>query len=197
MRLAQVYPKEERALRILAEPLRCPGDHLVCRPLGNGRIFAGLNWPEACIINIKAAIEAGSETVSGIQQDGTYKGGGAVTARVKQVRKIRKFGSKRSPQFARVMGLRVGAREDGGVRDHGERGLRIRTFEYDALLGERIQMRRQSTTRVKKSHPVSSRGTQRHQNNVGLVRLPKSAPERMAGIKIVSKNHKKSRRNIQ
>ena len=196
VRLAQVHPKKKRALRILAEPLGRACDHLVRGSLEQRAIFAGLNWPEACIINIEAAIEAGHETVSGVQQDGTHKGSGAVTARVKQVRKIREFRRKRSTQFAGVMGLRVGTRENGSVRHHGERGLRIRAFEDDALFGECIKMRRQPAMGVEKTHPVNSGGTKRHQNNVGLVRC-RSGPWENGDTKILTKSREKWRHNIE
>src|SRR5271154_6493991 len=117
-----MHPKEERTLRILTQPLRRPRDDLIRGALNQRAIFV-LNRLEAGIINIEAAIETGGETVSGIQLDGAHKGRRAVTASVKQIRKIGKFSRQRSAQLAGAMSLRVGACEDGSLRNHGERGL--------------------------------------------------------------------------
>src|SRR5580698_9037577 len=135
-------------LRILAQPIGRARDDLVCRALAEWAILLRLNWPEAGIINIEAAIEAGGKTVSGVQQDGAHKGGGAIATGVKQVWDIRKISREQGAEFACMVRLRVGTRENGGVRSDGKRSLRICVFEYNALFGKDVKMGRHSMVRV-------------------------------------------------
>ena len=54
--------------------------------------------------------------------------------------------------------LRIGAGEDRGMRDRGQRRLREGLLEDHALLGDDVQVGRQAAGGAKETHAVCARG---------------------------------------
>ena len=66
--------------------------------------------------------------------------------------------------------LRIGSRQQDGVRWSGQRNLRVRSREDHALACQRIEIRCQAALRSKKTHAIGPGRVERDQDDVGRFR---------------------------
>ncbi len=137
-----MYPEEEWPLRVARQPVRGASHDLRCGPINGSETFCPRSRRlKSGVVQRKATVEAGRQSILRIQCDGTDKGGRVISARPEQ---IWKEGQSRRQLRAKLAGpvrLRISAGEDGRVRDHGQRRLRISLLENHALAGQAIEVR--------------------------------------------------------
>src|SRR5450432_2186031 len=118
--------------------------------------FTALRLMECCVKNIEAPVVFLKGSVRWIKQNRTYEGSGAVSARVKQVRKIRKRCWQRDGKFAGTMNLRIHAGENRGLRLDRQRGLRVSLRKNNSLAGDGVEVRSDSAVSTQESHAAGA-----------------------------------------
>ena len=166
LRVGQMDPEKNGHLSGFAEPGDGTGDDLIGAAPDHGGC-SGLRGMEAGVVEAEPAIEAGGEAVAGVEGDGCDEGGGAVSLGVEQVRQVGKRWGESGTELGDLMGLRIGAGQQRGVRNHGQRGLGIGALEGQRLFGEGIEGGRFRVS-AEKAHAIGAGGIEGDEDDVGF-----------------------------
>src|SRR5260370_12276290 len=156
-----MQPNKKRPLLVAAKPAQGAVGTILRAPLhALVAVFARLTLVKIGVIRVEAALEARSGRRR-IENIGSKECRRVIAVLVQEVRQVRKILAERRAQVLKMTKLRIGPRQQSGMRRRGQRNLRIRSGKHDTLLGQRIKVRRQATLGPEKSHAVGSGGIER------------------------------------
>ena len=169
VRVVEVHPDEHRPGGAAVEPGERTGDDLAAAPLlRRVRVGAVLARPEARVVDVEAAVEAGSDRPLRVEDHRAHERGRAVAGELQQRREVGDRRRQREAEVLHPVERRVRAGEDRGVRDGRHRRLRVRALEHDGLAGERVERGREALPRrAEEPHTVGAHGVERDEHDVG------------------------------
>ena len=171
VRVVEVDPQEERSRRPFRQPGQRAGHDLAAASLHRRvAVFLTALDLEARVVRVEPAVEAGGEAAARVQDQRAYEGGGAVALRTQQVGEPRHVGGQRHAEVVHAMELRIGADEDGSVRDRGDGGLGERLLEHRAIAREGVERGREPARRAEEAHAVGPGRVEGDEHDVRLLR---------------------------
>ncbi len=165
--IVEMQPDKKRPLLMTAQPtqrairniLRAPLDAFVA-------VFSRLALVKVRVVYVKAALETWSRR-SWIENIGTEERRSVIAVLMKKVRQVREILAERCAQILDMTELRIGPRQQSGMRRRGQRNLRVGSREHHALLGECIEVGRQAALGAEKAHAIGPRCVECDQDDVG------------------------------
>ena len=148
VRVEKVGPQEPRSAcgRRLdtGHPLDGTRDDIVCATFDGGvAMFTRPLQPEACVVDVEAAIETGRRAAFRIENQRSDEGAGPVAVVAQELRQVWDRGRQRRAEFVHAMARRKCARQQRRVRHRRHGRLRKRAREDDAVARKQIEVRRQ------------------------------------------------------